>query len=379
MEDGTCVQEGVRQLESLIRAEIASAGGILPFARFMELALYAPDLGYYEREEPIVGRAGDFYTSVSVGPLLGELIGFQVATWLEALPEGPLHLVEAGAHTGQLSLDLLRHLRSHHPDLADRVRLCLVEPSSRRQGWQRETLKDLAGTVSWFTTLQDLHRSHPCLQGVLYANELLDAFPVHCAAWDRARGRWGELGVGWENGRFIWVPLPEPRPTIRAGLRRLDLLPQELLELLPEGFRVELAPGAADWWREAAGCVQRGWLVTLDYGLSDLEFLMPHRAAGTLRTYHRHRPGGDPLDQPGLQDLTAHIHWDDIRSAGEQAGLSTETLTSQRQWLSGILAATVKSGERFPEWDASRVRQFQTLTHPEHLGQAFRVLVQSRG
>lgn len=373
------MQESVLQLESLIRAEIASAGGTLPFTRFMELALYAPDLGYYEREEPIVGRAGDFYTSVSVGPLLGELIGFQVATWLEALPEGPLHLIEAGAHTGQLSLDLLRHLRSHHPNLADRVHLCLVEPSSRRQRWQRATLRDLTGKVSWFSTLQDLHQAHPCLHGVLYANELLDAFPVHCTAWDRGLRRWRELGAGWENGRFVWVPLPQPCPTISTGLQRLAGLPGELLDLLPEGFRVELAPAAADWWREAAGCVQRGWMVTLDYGLSDLEFLMPHRSAGTLRTYRRHRPGGDPLDQPGLQDITAHIHWDDIRLAGEQAGLSTQTLTSQRQWLSGILAASVKSGEWFPEWDASRVRQFQTLTHPEHLGQAFRVLVQSRG
>lgn len=363
----------------MIRDEITSSGGVLSFARFMDLALYAPGVGYYERVEPVVGRSGDFYTSVSVGPLLGEMLGFQIATWLEALPEGPLHLVEAGAHTGQLSLDILGHVRSHRPDLVDRIHLCLVEPSIRRQGWQRETLRDLSDTVSWFPTLQDLHRTHPRLRGVLYANELLDAFPVHCAAWDRGRARWGELGVGWDNGRFVWVPLPEPCPTIRAALERLAGLPDELLALLPGGFRVELSPAAETWWREAAGCVHGGWLVTLDYGLSDLEFLMPQRSAGTLRTYRQHRPGGDPLAQPGLQDITAHIHWDDIRSAGEQAGLSTETLTSQRQWLGGILAATLKTPERFPQWDAWRVRQFQTLTHPEHLGQAFRVLVQSRG
>ncbi len=367
-----------RELETGIRDEIASAGGILPFARFMELALYAPGLGYYEREEPIVGRAGDFYTSVSVGPLLGEMIGFQIAIWLEALPAGPLHLIEAGAHTGQLSLDVLGHLRSHHPDLAERVHLCIVEPSLRRQGWQRHTLRDWSGTVSWFTTLEALRQTHPRLNGVLYSNELLDAFPVHPVAWNRGLGSWGEQGVGWEDDRFVWKPLPTPCSPILEVLGRLQGLPAELLDLLPDGFRVELAPAASNWWREAADCIHRGWLVTLDYGLFDPEFLMPHRSAGTLRTYRQHRPGSDPLEQPGLQDITAHIHWDDVRSAGEQSGLVTETLTSQRQWLGGILAATLKAGDRFPEWDGPRVRQFQTLTHPEHLGQAFRVLVQSR-
>ena len=372
------MQPEPRELENGIRAEIASAGGALPFARFMDLALYTPGLGYYEREDPIVGRAGDFYTSVSVGPLLGELIGFQIASWLETLPAGPLHLIEAGAHGGQLSHDILRHLRTHHTDLADRIRLCLVEPSVRRQGWQRDTLRDLAGNVSWFPSLEALHRAHPLLNGVLYANELLDAFPVHPVAWNRDQGSWVEQGVGWESDRFVWKPLPTSCPTVEEGLRRLARLPGELLELLPDGFRVELAPAASQWWTEAARCVHRGWLVTLDYGLFDAEFLMPHRAAGTLRTYRQHRPGGDPLEQPGQQDITAHIHWDVVRSAGEQAGFTTDTLTSQRQWLSGILAATLKAGDRFPEWDGPRVRQFQTLTHPEHLGQAFRVLVQSR-
>jgi SAM-dependent MidA family methyltransferase len=344
----------------------------------MDLALYTPGLGYYEREEPIVGRAGDFYTSVSVGPLLGELIGFQIGTWLESLPSGPFHLIEAGAHSGQLSLDVLRHLRSHHPNLAERIHLCIVEPSPRRQGWQRETLQELTGTVSWFTTLEGLRQTHPRLTGVLYANELLDAFPVHRVAWNRGLGAWMEQGVGWESDRFVWKRLSSPSRPILEGLRRLDELPDELLDLLPDGFRVELAPAAADWWREAAQCIHQGWLLTLDYGLFDAEFLMPHRADGTLRTYRHHRPGGDLLDQPGLQDITAHIHWDEVRSAGEQTGLVTETMASQRQWLSGILAATLNARGRFPEWDASRVRQFQTLTHPEHLGQAFRVLVQSR-
>lgn len=372
------MQAEPRGLETWIRAEIASAGGVLSFARFMELALYAPGLGYYEREEPIVGRSGDFYTSVSVGPLLGELIGFQIATWLEGLPSGPLHLVEAGAHSGHLSRDVLQHLRTHHPDLAKCIHLCLVEPSVRRQGWQQETLRDLAGTVSWFPSLGALHQAHPLLNGVLYANELLDAFPVHPVAWRRDRGCWVERGVGWEDERFVWKPLLAPCPPVLEGLRRLKELPMELLDLLPDGFRVELAPAAMDWWREAVRCVHRGWLVTLDYGLFDTEFLMPHRSAGTLRTYRQHRPGSDPLDQPGLQDLTAHVHWDDVRCAGEQAGGATETLTSQRQWLGGILAATLQAHDRFPGWDGSRVRQFQTLTHPEHLGRTFRVLVQSR-
>lgn len=361
-----------------MRQELAQAGGPLPFAWFMERALYDPEAGYYEQSPQIVGRKGDFYTSVSVGPLLGELLGFQFADWLAELPGPEVLLIEAGAHQGQLAADLLEFLSRHAPSQAARVRLCLVEPSHRRRAWQEETLARWRPKIDWVDSLTELRARLPGRPGILYANELLDAFPVHRVVWNHALQHWQELGVGLEGDDFAWQPLSPPCPEAKGGIEQLQRLPGELLAVLPDGFCTELAPAAASWWREAAQSLSAGWLVTLDYGLEAEEFLLPQRAEGTLRTYSRHRPGAAPLLDPGTQDLTAHIHWTELKDQAEAEGWTTEHLTPQRRWLTELMSRTLKSPNRFPDWEAARVRQFQTLTHPEHLGQAFRVLVQRR-
>ena len=354
--------------------------GEMSFAEFMSLALYTPGLGYYEQSRPIVGRRGDFYTSVSVGSLFGELLAFQMVQWLESfLPTGPLHLAECGAHNGQLALDILTHLQSYHPHLFSRVQLWLVEPSSTRKAWQKQTLQSHASQVHWAQDLDDLHQQTGGLRGVFYSNELLDAFPVHRVIWNRALGVWQELGVGLGSaGEFVWKPITSSLPAAEERIQHLNQLPRELLEVIPEGFLTEVAPAATAWWSQAAQVLKQGRLVTFDYGLASEEFLMPQRSQGTLRTYARHRPGGDPLSDPGQQDLTAHVHFSALDQAGVEAGLSTEGCESQRGWLTRVLGKTLRANGLFPEWDSRRVRQFQTLTHPEHLGQAFRVLVQVR-
>jgi SAM-dependent MidA family methyltransferase len=153
----------------------------------------------------------------------------------------------------------------------------------------------------------------------------------------------------------------------------------ELLDVLPDGFTVEISPAAEQWWREAASVLESGRLVTLDYGLTADEFFAPERRAGTVRAYCHHRSGGDVLAHPGEQDITAHVNFTAIQAAGESSGLRTEAFLTQAQFLTGIAARIWKGGASFGEWTPERTRQFQTLTHPEHLGQSFRVLVQSRG
>lgn len=361
-----------------MRQELTLTGHALPFAWFMERALYDPEAGYYEQSPRVVGRKGDFYTSVSVGPLLGELLGFQFAHWLAELTGPEILLIEAGAHQGHLAADLLEFLERYARKEATRIRLCLVEPSPRRRTWQEETLARWRPQIDWFTSLAELRARHPNRPGILYANELLDAFPVHRVAWNRSHQHWQELGVGLKDDAFVWQPLSPPSQEAVPGLEQLQQLPVELLAVLPDGFCTELAPAATSWWREAAQSLDAGWLVTLDYGLEAEEFLLPQRAEGTLRSYSRHRPGGSPLQGPGTQDLTAHIHWTELQREAESVGWITEHLTRQRHWLTELMSRTLKSPTRFPDWDAARVRQFQTLTHPEHLGQAFRVLVQRR-
>ena len=151
----------------------------------------------------------------------------------------------------------------------------------------------------------------------------------------------------------------------------------ELEAVLPDNYTIETSPAAENWWRQAAGILAHGKLVAIDYGFTTAEQFSPARTRGTLRAYHRHQVTDDLLAQPGEQDLTAHVNFSAIQTAGELAGLKTEDYCTQPQFLTRILqkAVTEKS---FASLDSKQVRQFQTLTHPEHLGRAFRVLVQSR-
>jgi len=390
-----------------IRAEIAGRGAI-SFARFMELALYCPDCGFYERENDTIGRRGDFYTSVSVGPLFGELLAFQFAEWLAGFgvpPSGgqraknclkaelrtelhPVQIVEAGAHDGRLAKDILNWLRLHRPTLFEQIEYGIVEPSARRQEHQRETLGEFAPRVRWVADLGSLRdgskgavspppsalRPPPSGCGIIFGNELLDALPVQRMGWDARRREWFEWGVIAEKQRFVWARLPNANHVSRFTFH----VPPEVLAVLPDGFTTEICPEAESWWRAAAGCLGRGRLLTCDYGLSAEEFLSPQRAGGTLRAYHRHRLSADVLGNVGEQDLTAHVNFSAIQAAGEAAGLRTERLETQARFLTDIARRAWDEGSGFGPWTPAHTRQFQTLTHPEHLGRSFRVLVQAK-
>ena len=368
-------------LTEIIRAE-ATQCGVLPFSRFMELALYHPELGYYETEKNSPGRRGDFYTSVSTGELFGHLLAFQFSEWLAGIKAfhlqiKTLHLIEAGAHDGTLASDILKWLQSARPDLFAQIEYRIIEPSPRRQQWQKETLRPFAPRVRWFPCFTDL----PVLRssGIIFSNELLDAFPVQRFGWDAKNKNWFEWGVAAERGKFIWTRMPQTHDTshITRHLPRLPHLPSELFDVLPDGYTIEASPAAEKWWRQAAGVLDHGWVLTVDYGLTSGELFVPGRARGTLRSYSRHRAGDDMLANPGEQDITAHVNFSVIRNAGQEAGLITEFFGSQAEFLVEILANAAKTNA-LGEWDSARTRQFQTLTHPEHLGRAFRVLVQTR-
>jgi SAM-dependent MidA family methyltransferase len=358
----------MKMLAEVIHREIIEHEGVLPFARFMELALYCPKLGYYETKKDTIGRGGDFYTSVSVGDLFGRLLAFQFAQWIEEskLVNSPVKIIEAGGHNGQLARDILTWLASGRPELFSQLEYVILEPSISRQEWQRETLQGFAGKVHWASDLP------PGVTGIIFSNELLDAFPVRRLGWDAGQKKWFEWGVAAGGEKFVWrkmenrdVSLPEFN------------LPSELLDLLPDNFTTEINPAAEAWWRRAAHSLRQGKLMAVDYGLAGDEFFQPSRKQGTLRAFFRHRFADDLLANPGEQDLTAHVNFSVIQKTGEEAGLKTELFSTQEKILAQVLEKTLKD-KSFGEWTPTLARQFQTLTHPEHLGRAFRVLVQSR-
>ncbi|PWU21612.1 MAG: hypothetical protein C5B50_01250 [Verrucomicrobia bacterium] len=412
-----------------IASEIGQRG-VIGFDRFMELALYCPVYGYYEKETDTVGKHGDFITSVSVGSLFGELLAFQFSEWLETevqspkskvqsrgswvegrggghsspthhpssiihhppsgshLPSPKFHLIEAGAHRGDLAQDILSWMQRMRPELYSNLAYWIIEPSESRQGWQRKTLRQFDDKVRWATNLNDLNRAatvrerpslpesprgprglpepHP-IRGIIFCNELLDAMPVRRFAWDAKERVWFEWGVGMQNGRSVWKRMDQ------CGIEELPVA-----QKLPDGFTIELSPAAEAWWTEAASLFERGRLVAIDYGLSQDELWIPERRNGTLRAYRQHRWSPDPLNDPGEQDITAHVNFSRIAHAGVKAGMNTDLLVTQEKFLTGIAAKTWEAGVQFGNWGAKEKRQFQTLTHPEHLGRAFRVLVQNK-
>jgi len=357
----------VSQIQEEIRRE-----GPISFARFMELALYAPGLGYYERQREI-GRRGDFFTSVSAGPLFGELLGFQFAQWLDR--DGPLEklqIVEAGVHEGALAADILDWMRRWRPDLLGRLEYCLIEPSPAHRAWQEQKLRDWLPKIKW---VDDIAAAGPAQASrIIFCNEFLDAMPVHRLAWNLAGKNWEECRVACQNGKFTWRQAAPP-PELAGQLPEIS---PELAKVLPAGYVIEHSPAAAAWWKKAATTLTHGKLLTIDYGLTAEEQFRPERSEGTLRAYTRHHTSGAVLYHPGETDITAHVNFSAIEAAGRSAGLTTEGLMSQGQFLTQILAQTESKPGGFEAWTPSRTKQFQTLTHPEHLGRAFRALIQSR-
>jgi SAM-dependent MidA family methyltransferase len=353
-----------------MREEIRMHGPI-SFARFMDLALYAPGLGYYECRR-IIGRCGDFFTNVSVGPLFGQLLAFQFAHWMDAdVPAGAIQFIEAGPHNGVLAADILDWTSRHRPDVFERLEYCLLDASPARRAWQEETLRSWLPKVRWVPGIESWGRR--AIAGIIFSNEFLDALPVHRLAWSAAQQHWQEGCVAIQGSAFAWV-WQSPAAELADFLPQV---PDALTGVLPDGFAVEVCPAAITWWRAAAASLRRGQLLTMDYGLVGEERFHSERAQGTLRAFSRHHASADLLNRPGEQDLTAHVNFSALMEAGNAAGLRTVDLARQSKFLTETFARTRQDPAGFEPWDNKRTRHFQTLAHPEHLGHKFQVLIQT--
>ena len=364
----------------------------MTFAEFMRHVLYCPIYGYYEQSKDRIGREGDFYTNVNIGPLFGELLAFQFAEWLREIGGNAFQLIEAGTHDGQLAADILNWFRQKRPKLFASLTYWIVEPSPRRRAWQKEKLEHFAEQVRWSDSIDGL--AEGLVNGIIFSNELLDAMPIHRFGWDAADAHWFEWGVTLKRKNpstssgsqepeemisFEWTRLDQAADDFAPALKESGFeFPPELLAVLPHGFTIEICPEAAQWWRQAATALKTGKLLTIDYGVEAGQLIAPERSGGTLRAYSRHHATGDVLSNVGDQDLTAHVNFAQLQHIGEAAGLRTEGLFSQERFFTSVAAKTWQTESNFGEWTSARLKQFRTLMHPEHLGRAFRVLLQSR-
>jgi len=362
-----------------LRAEIAGeieARGPIPFARFMELCLYHPTLGYYTRG--IGGGGGrDYLTSSGIHRAFGRLLARQVEEmWRRAGRPDPYHFVEFGPGEGYFALDFLQEA-TRSEGFSKALRYVMVEPSPALAERQKARLAGRASTVVHWLSEQDLD-GRAKFAGCLFANEVLDAFPVHRVVGTTEGPR--EIHVDVRAGGFKETLAPPSSEALERFLAEGGLVPEE-------GQEIDLNLAAPCWVSWAVGLLQRGYLIIVDYGYEAQELYAPPRRRGTLLAYHRHRVNEDFLERPGDQDLTAHLDFTAIRRAAETAGARQIGLTTQARFLLALGALdfvqeSIRSdgtGESAPEGRLLEVLKdreaLKQLILPGGMGDRFRAQV----
>jgi SAM-dependent MidA family methyltransferase len=345
-----------------ILGEIA-AKGPLTFARFMDLALYDPVVGYYASGRGKIGRRGDYFTNVSVGPVFGTILAGQLREmWLCLGRPSQFALVEQGANDGQLAVDIMS---SMDEETLAAIEYWIVEPFPGLRGLQEQTLKGFAPKVHW---VEDLH-SLPRFDGVHFSNELIDALPFHLI---RSTGTdWEELSVAADENRLVFDPVVPG-----CGLAdQIGALPRRI-----KGTIVELRPAANAWIHALAGRLRRGFVLIIDYGFSRVELLSAHRTGGTFACYRAHRRDSQPLKEPGEKDITAHVDFTALAESALAAGFQIQGYADQHHFLVGASQRVLRNLERTPDSASQKaLRSLQTLLHPESMGTQFHYLALSRG
>ena len=339
----------------------------MPFPEFMAAALYDPQSGYYARATHQVGRRGDFFTSVSVGPVFGTLLARRfLRQWHESGRPARWRIIECGAHDATLAADILDTLEKLDARAFETLEYTIPEPLPRLQAAQRQTLHRYARRVHLVNNLTEL-ATNP-LPGIAFGNEVLDALPCHLIEW--RDGRWLERRVILDDtDRMVFETSEIQNPDLSAALIKLG-------GGFPEGYRSEIRTGYREFLAPLASVLGSGLMLWFDYGFERPDYYHPGRREGTLRTFSKHRAGDDPLAQPGEMDLTAHVDFTDVAEAAQSLGWQPAELRSQGSWLTQNAREWLLEMEGNPQ--PAILRQFQTLTHPAHLGGAFQVLEMSR-
>ena len=344
-------------IEDIVRSRIREKGRVT-FAEFMEMALYYPGLGYYTSGQTRVGAAGDFFTSPDTHPVFAALIALQLEQMWHLLGEpAPFTVVEMGAGKGLLARDIISYLPHLSPGFADSLAYVAKE---------RENVSVLKG---------DLSDSWPPkrVTGCFLSNELLDAFPVHRVAMQG--GRLQEVYITVEGDSFVEVFGEPSTPLLAERLSREGIV-------LADGAVTEVNLGIDPWMRDVADGLDRGFVVTIDYGYPAKELYAPGRGRGTLMTYYRHACGSDPYVRVGTQDITAHVDFTAEVRSGEERGLRCEALVSQRDFLLNLgHSVFVEALARKPLGQQAQMANRMSileLVREEGMG-GFRVLVQSKG
>ena len=350
-------------LQNLIAAEIAQQGGAIPFARFMELALYAPSLGYYAGGAAKLGQAGDFTTA----PELSSLYGAALANVAAAIiAQSAPNILEFGAGTGKLARDVLRALAGAGIKVDS---YAIMELSGELRARQQEALKDFP-QVTW---LDDFPAA---FSGVVLANEVLDAMPVQLVS--KSEQGWQELMVTVEEGAFAFTPRAADAELARRIARQVTHADQ-----LPDGYLTEVHAIGSGFMASLAHMLKggKGAAILVDYGFPAHEYYVDQRSTGTLMCHYRHHAHPEPFYLPGLQDITAHVDFTAMALAAQDAGIDVLAYMNQASFLlgAGIGELLLQHDPADPMRYLPHANAVHKLVSPAEMGELFKVLVVGHG
>ena len=333
--------------------------GPISFHDFMENALYWPGLGYYNSEKEKIGKEGDYYTSPGVSPVFGEMIGKQLEEMYNIIGEKKFTVVEMGAGTGFLSCDVLIHLKKNQ-ELYNSLDYHIIEKSPSLRKEQKKRLED---NVTWHESIDEIKG----ITGCIFSNELVDAFPVHQAVMQEELM---EVFVDYDT-RFIEV--------LKPASKELEDYLAELEVVLPEGFRAEINLDATRWLQSVALSLEKGFLITIDYGYPSFELYREYRNRGTLMCYYRHTSNEDPYQHIGDQDITSHVNFSSLVNRGRKYGLDPCGFTDQAHFLYGLgIEDSLKELEKKDPADYQK-KMLQVKSLLMEMGETFKILIQKKG
>ncbi len=352
------------ELECKIVRRIGKEGP-LTFEKFMDMALYDVDFGYYRSRNIRIGREGDYYTSSCLHPVFGAMLGRQLEEMWEVMcSPGDFEVLEMGAGRGYLCKDILDSLKKR--EIFTSLRYCIIEPGPAIKEQQKEVLRDYTDKVKWVSSPGEVKG----VKGCLLSNELLDAFPVHLIEMEDGLK---EVYVGVSGGRLVeYLGCPGDQ-AVRDYLA-------DFSAPLERGYRTEVNLRIRDWLKSASAILSAGFILTIDYGYTAQEYYSEDRNRGTLMCYHEHQLVEDPLANIGEQDITAHVNFSSVKKWGEEAGFKTLGFCGQGAYVTSLgiddelkrLAAESKDYL----FELARIKK---LIMPQGMGESHQVMIQYKG
>ncbi|MCP4253535.1 MAG: SAM-dependent methyltransferase [Candidatus Scalindua sp.] len=340
--------------------------GKITFADFMELALYHPEYGYYTSGKEKIGKKGDYYTSSDVHSVFGELIARQLEQMWRLLGSNRFTVVEIGAGKGWLCYDILNYVRNEYPEFFEKIDYRIVEISQNLIERQSNTLKGLEEKVSWESFSENGFSFDP-IEGCFLSNEFVDSLPVHQVIVEDNCLK--EIYVTIKDSVFCEKIDELSNPELEKYFNELKIN-------LTEGQRAEVNLKALDWVNNISCCLNRGFVVTIDYGHLAEELYSEERYRGALICYYEHTTSENPYERVGNQDITSHVNFSSIMDDGAKSGLSTTGFVRQSNFL---IALGILNKMNDAKGDLGKLLTMKNLLMPGGMGDVFKVLIQHKG